>query len=40
MISGKIKKLRNKFIRFNIDGYVVPKNDMYFNEYSSPDRLN
>ena len=39
MISGKIKKLRNKFIRFNIDGYVVPKNDMYFNEYSSPDRL-
>tara|TARA_B100000963_G_scaffold318938_1_gene300387 strand:+ start:486 stop:2177 length:1692 start_codon:yes stop_codon:yes gene_type:complete len=39
MISNKIKKLRNKFIRFNLDGYVVPKNDMYFNEYSSPDRL-
>ena len=39
MISSKIKELRHKFIRFNIDGYVVPKNDMYFNEYSSPDRL-
>ena len=39
MISSKIKKLRHKFIKFNIDGYVVPKNDMYFNEYSSPDRL-
>ena len=39
MISVKIKKLRNKFIRFDIDGYVVPKNDMYFSEYSSPDRL-
>ncbi len=39
MISGKIEKLRNKFIKFNIDGYVVPKNDMYFNEFSSPDRL-
>ncbi len=39
MISSKIKKLRHKFNKFNIDGYVVPKNDMYFNEYSSPDRL-
>ena len=39
MISSKIKRLRHKFIKFNIDGYVVPKNDMYFNEYSSPDRL-
>ena len=39
MISSRIKKLRHKFIRFNIDGYVVPKNDIYFSEYSSPDRL-
>ena len=39
MISSRIKKLRNKFIKFNIDAYVIPKNDMYFNEYSSPDRL-
>ncbi len=39
MISAKIKKLRRKFNIYNIDGYVVPKNDSYFNEYSSPDRL-
>ncbi len=39
MISSKIKSLRHKFIKFNIDGYVVPKNDEYFSEYSSPDRL-
>ena len=39
MISARIKKLRQKFNTYNIDGYVVPKNDSYFNEYSSPDRL-
>ena len=39
MISTKIKKLRSKFKFYNIDGYVIPKNDSYFNEYSSPDRL-
>ena len=39
MISNKIKRLRSNFVKFNIDGYVVPKNDEYFNEYSSPDRL-
>ena len=39
MISSKINSLRHKLTKFNIDAYVVPKNDMYFNEYSSPDRL-
>ena len=39
MISTKIKKLRSKFNIYNLDGYVVPKHDNYFNEYSSPDRL-
>ena len=39
MISTKIKRLRRKFNIYNIDGYVVPKNDSYFNEFSSPDRL-
>jgi len=34
-----IKKLRNKFIKHNIDGYVVPKNDDYFTEYSKINRL-
>ena len=23
----------------NIDGYIIPKNDMFFSEYSNPDRL-
>ena len=39
MISTKIKKLRQKFSKYNIDGYIVPINDKYFNEYSFPDRL-
>ena len=39
MSKNKIRKLRKKFFKYNIDGYVIPKNDSYFNEYSSPDRL-
>ena len=34
-----IKKLRNKFQKHNIDGYVVSKNDDYFTEYSKINRL-
>ena len=38
---NKIKKLRKFFRSFMIDGYLVPKNDEYFNEYvsQSNDRL-
>ena len=38
---NKIKKLRKFFRLFMIDGYLVPKNDDYFNEYvnQSSDRL-
>ena len=39
MIDKRIKILRQKFKIYNIDGYVVPKNDAYFSEYSYPDRL-
>ena len=37
----KIKKIRKLFKSFMIDGYLVPKNDEYFNEYvhQSSDRL-
>ena len=37
----KIKQLRKFFKSFMIDGYLVPKNDDYFNEYisQSKDRL-
>ena len=37
----KIQILRKKFEKYKIDGYIIPKNDEYFNEYisSSEDRL-
>ncbi len=34
-----IKILRKKFKHHNIDGYIVPKNDDYFTEYSRVNRL-
>ncbi len=39
MIKDKIKILKEKFKIFNIDGYIVPKNDEYFSEYAKIDRL-
>ena len=38
---NKIKKLRDLYKSFMIDGYLIPKNDDYFNEYvsKSNDRL-
>ena len=35
----KIKTLRSKFKKYEIDGYVIPKNDDYFTEYSKINRL-
>ena len=39
MIKKKINLLRKKFKINKIDGYIVPKNDEFFGEYSSHDRL-
>jgi len=39
MIKKRIKILINKFKKYKIDGYVVPKNDEFFTEYSENDRL-
>ena len=39
MIKKRINKLRNQFIKYGIDGYVIPKNDEFFSEYSNKDRL-
>ena len=39
MTEDKIKILRKKFLKFGIDGYIVPKNDEYFSEYAKNDRL-
>ena len=38
-MNKEINELREKFIKYNIDGYVVPKNDDYFTEYSKINRL-
>ena len=34
-----IKILRNKFKKYDIEGYIVPRNDNYFTEYSKINRL-
>ena len=34
-----IKILRSKFKKYKIDGYIVPKNDDFFTEYSKINRL-
>ncbi len=39
MIIKKLKILKSKFKQYNIDGYIVPKNDEYFSEYAKNDRL-
>jgi len=39
MIGKRINQLRKKFNKFQIDGYIVPKNDEFFSEYDSSDRL-
>ena len=39
MIKKKIQQIRKKFKNYNIDGYVIPKNDEYFSENVYVDRL-
>ena len=39
MIKKRISQLRHKFKEFGIDGYIIPKNDEFFSEYASKDRL-
>ena len=38
-MSRVIKILKTKFKKYNIDGYVIPKNDDFFTEYSRVNRL-
>ncbi len=38
-MSREIRLLRSKFKKNDIDGYIVPKNDDYFTEYSKVNRL-
>ena len=39
MIKERINKLRKQFKNYNIDGYIIPKNDEFFSEYTDKDRL-
>ncbi len=39
MIKKRLSSLKKKFKDFKIDGYVIPKNDEFFSEYSNKDRL-
>jgi len=39
MIKKRIAILRQKYKKYNIDGYIVPKNDEFFTEYATQDRL-
>ncbi len=39
MINNRINTLINKFKKYNIDGYIIPKNDEFFSEYAANDRL-
>ncbi len=38
-MRNHIKLLRSKFKKYGIDGYVIPKNDDFFTEYSKLNRL-
>ena len=40
MIRNKIIKLRQNFLKYQIDGYIIPKNDEFFSEFDQFDRLN
>ena len=39
MIKKRIQQLRSRFNQFNIDGYIIPKNDEFFSEYAATNRL-
>ncbi len=39
MIKKRLSQLKDKFTKNGIDGYVIPKNDEFFSEYSQKDRL-
>ena len=38
-MRNHIKLLRSKFEKYGIDGYIIPKNDDFFTEYSKLNRL-
>ena len=39
MTKNKILKLKKYFLKYQIDGYIIPKNDEFFSEFDRFDRL-
>ena len=39
MINNLINTMVRKYKKYGIDGYIIPKNDEFFSEYSAQDRL-
>ncbi len=39
MIKKRLNILKKNLEKFGIDGYIIPKNDEFFSEYSKKDRL-
>ena len=39
MIKKRLNELKKNFDLLDIDGYIVPKNDEFFSEYSQKNRL-
>ena len=39
MIKKRIQRLKKLIKNHKLDGYIIPKNDAYFSEFASPDRL-
>ena len=39
MMNKIVKILKSKFEKYQIDGYIIPKNDEFFSEYAVKDRL-
>ena len=39
MIKTRLEKLKKLINLYSLDGYIIPKNDSYFSEFSLPDRL-
>ncbi len=39
MTEKRLKELKRLISMNNLDGYIIPKNDAYFSEFSFPNRL-
>ena len=38
-MKNLVKSLISQFKKYEIDGYIIPKNDEFFSEHSNKDRL-